>query len=163
MWDRDSHMGRYLINAFFDLEEEKERRNFWLYLFLYGFSLMTGLLLDLALKLENGPGPLEQHISTDDSRWALCSSDSFLSDAFKRDAHCCLEGEGRPPHYPGLYPRGAGLGCQDPCGCLLWKWHRSHRAQACPLLASPLLGLEIALECDFLRLRLSVTNHRGNA
>lgn len=57
-------MDRYLINAYFDLEEEKERRNFWLYLFLYGFSVSNdwpSIWFDI--KAGKCAHPLEQRVS----------------------------------------------------------------------------------------------------
>ena len=102
-------MGRYLINAFFDLEEKKKEEIYEKFMTL---SLSLWLLSNdwpsIRFNIEAGKRALSlgaAHLY----QWALCSSDSFLSGAFKRDVHCCLEGEGRPLHYPGLYPRGSGL------------------------------------------------------
>lgn len=59
---------------------------------------MAGLLSDAAFEPGNGPCALQRCFSADDND--LCSSDSFVVGAFKRDAHCCSEEGERPPRYP---------------------------------------------------------------
>lgn len=76
---------------FFYLEEEKER-------ILSLSFFMAGLLSDEAFEPGNGTCALQRCFSADDND--LCSCDSFVVGAFKRDAHCCSEGEERPLHYP---------------------------------------------------------------
>lgn len=95
-------MDRCLINAFFFILRRRKRERILSLSFF-----MAGLLSDVAFEPGNGPCALQQCFSADDND--LCSSDSFVVGAFKRDAHFCSEVRERPLHYPveqrGVEPR----------------------------------------------------------
>lgn len=92
---------------------------------------MAGLLSDAAF--EPGSWPLPLCFSADDNY--LCSSDSFIVGAFKRDAHYCSEGGERPQYYSVFSREQRGVEPR-PWGRPLWKWHKRQQVQTCLFLAS---------------------------